>query len=259
MNFLISIRTELIKNRRTAAFWLSFIGAAMIPFLFFLMYMIKPHLNYERYSTEPWTRYLTEAWQGFAFFLLPMFVILICSLIPQIEFKNNTWKQVFASPQTIGNIFFSKYISILIMIVSLFIFFNIFMILSAIIPNLFYPKFKFLSSPIDWASLAKLNIKIFTALLGIIAIQYWLGLRFKNFIAPIGIGMGLLVMSVVAHPWEHIDKVPYAFPFLTFMISAGERPQPHGFFSNHELNSMVWFVCFTLLAFADMRYRKQRG
>src|SRR5690606_9664424 len=132
-------------------------------------------------------------------------------------FKNNTWKQVFASPQSTGNIFFSKYTSILMMILFLFIMFNLLMILAGIIPNLFFSKYTFLDKSIDWVTLLKLNFKTFISLLGIVAIQYWLGLRFKNFIAPIGIGLGLLVTSMILSPWEHVDKLPYAFPFLTFM------------------------------------------
>jgi hypothetical protein len=28
---------------------------------------------------------------------------------------------------------------------------------------------------------------------------------------------------------------------------------------NHELNAMAYFIFFTLLAFLDMRFRKERG
>lgn len=255
MSLLLSTRTELIKTKRSASFWLSLIGAAVIPGIMFLMYMLNAEKNYERYRAGGWSRHFAEGSQVFAAFLLPMFVVLICSLIPQIEYKNNTWKQVFASPQSIGNIFFSKYLSIILMIVLLFVLFDIFMILSAIVPNLFYPQFSFLSSKLEISTLLTLNAKSFISLLGIISIQYWVSLRFKNFIVPIGIGLGLLVASIMVYQWQHIDKVPYAFPFLTFMTS--ERGDNS--IQNHELNSIGYFAFFTLLAFADMRFRKQRG
>lgn len=260
MSFIISTKAELIKTKRSASFWLSLIGSAVIPLIFFLIYVLEPK-NASRFQVKPWELHFTQGWQAFAAFLLPMFVILICSLIPQIEFKNNTWKQVFASPQSVGNIYFSKYLSIIIMILFLFLMFNIFMLLSGIVPNLFYSKYTFLKSSIDWVALLKLNFKTFVSLLGIISIQYWIGLRFRNFIVPIGIGLGLLVSSMILLPWEHVDKLPYAFPLRTFMtsITKSKNELTGPLLQNHELNSIGYFIFFTIVAFLDMRFRKERG
>lgn len=260
MSFIISTKAELIKTKRSASFWLSLIGSAVIPLIFFLIYVLEPK-NASRFQVKPWELHFTQGWQAFAAFLLPMFVILICSLIPQIEFKNNTWKQVFASPQSVGNIFFSKYLSIIIMILFLFLMFNIFMLLSGIVPNLFVSKYTFLKNSIDWGALLKLNFKTFVSLLGIISIQYWIGLRFRNFIVPIGIGLGLLVSSMILLPWEHVDKVPYAFPLRTFMtsITKSKNELAGPLLQNHELNSIGYFIFFTITAFLDMRFRKERG
>lgn len=260
MSFLVSTKAELIKTRRSASFWLSLLGSAVIPVIFFLIYVLKPEKNYARFEAKPWEMHFVQGYQAFAAFLLPMFVILICSLIPQIEFKNNTWKQVFASPQSTGNIFFSKYASILMMIIFLFIMFNVLMVLSGVIPNLFFSKYTFLERSIDWETLLKLNLKTFVSLMGIVSIQYWLGLRFKNFIVPIGIGLGLLITSMILAPWEHVDKLPYAFPFLTFMNVSQSKTELVGpLLRNHELNSIGYFALFTLIAFLDLRFRKERG
>ena len=261
MSLLISTKAELIKTKRSASFWLSLIGSMVIPFIFFLVYILEPAKNYAKFQAKPWELHFTQGWQAFAAFLLPMFVILICSLIPQIEFKNNTWKQVFATPQSTGNVFFSKYLSIIIMILFLFLMFNLFMLLSGVVADLMFSKYAFLDKPVDWAGLLKLNFKTFIALLAIISIQYWLGLRFKNFIVPIGIGLALLVTAMILAPWQHVDKVPYAFPFQTFFTSMGEdRTELTGpLLKNHELNSLGYFAVFTLIAFLDLRYRKERG
>ncbi|RYG32144.1 MAG: hypothetical protein EOO01_34585, partial [Chitinophagaceae bacterium] len=134
----------MIKNKRSAAFWLCLIGSAFIPFIFFLSYAIRPDLNYPRLEAHPWGTHMGKGWQNFSAFLLPMFVILTCSLIPQVEYKNNTWKQVFASPLSIGDIFFSKYLSIIGMVVFLFVMFNIFMLLAGVSANLVFSKYTFL-------------------------------------------------------------------------------------------------------------------
>lgn len=253
MNLTISIRAEIIKTKRSASFWLSILGAAVIPIIFLLAYTIEPAQGY----SNTWDKHFLQGWQVFNAFLLPMFIILICSLIPQIEYKNNTWKQVFASPQSIGTIFFSKFLTILIMVLFLFLAFNILLILSAIIPNFFFSKFTFLSKPIDWAQVFRLNVKTFISLLAIISFQYWLSLRFRNFIVPIGIGLGLLVTALILYQfqWKHIYKVPYAFPVLTMEGITETKFK----LQNHELNAIGYFIFFTLLAFLDMRFRKERG
>jgi hypothetical protein len=257
MSLVIATRAELIKNKRSAAFWLCFIGSAFIPFIFFLTYSIRPDLSYPRLAEEPWQVHLGKGWQNFSAFLLPMFVILTCSLIPQVEYKNNTWKQVFASPLSIGDIFFSKYLSIIAMVLFLFVMFNIFMLLAGVSANLVYSKYTFLHKAVDWTTLISINVRSFISLLAIISIQYWLSLRFRNFIVPIGIGLGLLVTALILMPWEHINKVPYAFPLLSFSQAAtGKRA---GLLATHEIYSIVYFLLFSLLAFADMRFRKERG
>ncbi len=260
MSFLISTKAEIIKTKRSASFWLCLIGSAVIPLIFFLTYILKPERNYARMEHMPWEVHFSQGWQGFNAFLLPMFVILVCSLIPQIEYKNNAWKQVFSSPQTIGNIFFSKYLTIILMILFLFLMFNIFMILGAVIPNLAYSKFTFLSKPIDWTYLFRLNVKTFVSLLAIISFQYWLSLRFRNFIVPISIGLGLLVAAliIIQFRWEHIYKVPYAFPMLTVM-QIDTNGVKGSLLLNHEWNSIGYCIFFSVMAFLDMRFRKERG
>src|SRR5260221_1484084 len=127
MSFPISLEAEILKTRRSAAFWLSVIGAGFTPAIFFLMYFFNPEVFTVRLKDQPWQSHFSNGWQSLSAFLLPMFIILICSLIPQIEYKNNTWKQVFASPQSLGNIFFSKFMTIHLMILFCFSLFNLFM------------------------------------------------------------------------------------------------------------------------------------
>lgn len=258
MSFAISTRAELLKTKRTASFWLSVIGAALIPTILFLAYFFKPEGSYKQLAQNPWGIHFMYGWQSLSAFLFPMYVILICTLIPQIEYKNNTWKQVFASPQSYADVFFSKFITIHMMIILCFLLFNFFMILTGVTINLIYSKFTFLDHSIDWKNLLRLNLKSYLSVLGISAIQYWVSLRFKNFIAPVGIGLALLVGSLIAvgFHWEHVFKIPFAHPSLTLQyIMLPNRP----FLENHELNSIGYFVVFVLIGFLDMRFRKEKG
>ena len=256
MSFVTSIRAESIKVKRSSAFWLSLLGAAFIPFIFLLMYFFKPDVFVPNLGNDPWRSHILHGWQALSIFLLPMFVILTCSLITQIEFKNNTWKQVYSSPQTLGHVFFSKLFVIHCMILFCFLLFNIFLIGSGILANLLNKKYTFFSSPVDWEMLLRTNFKSYISVLGISGIQYWLSLRFKNFIASIGIGLALLITALILMNWEHIYKVPHAFPLLTFDAVFKKR---HRLLENHEWNSIAYFIAFTVLAFFDTKFRKERG
>lgn len=258
MSYAISLRTEILKTKRSAAFWVCFLGSGFIPAIFTLMYSLRPDNFVPRFKVQPWESHFTHGWQAFSAFLLPMFVILVCSQIPQIEFKNNTWKQVFASPQSLGNIFFSKFTTILLMVLFLFVMFNVFMIGCAALVSIINNNYPFLRSSAQWDLILRMNLKTFVALLGIISIQYWLSLRIKNFIVPIAIGLALLITAMILMQWEHIYKFPYAYPFLTF-TSLTRGGLAGSLFLNHELNSMGYFAFFILLAFLDMKYRKERG
>jgi lantibiotic transport system permease protein len=257
MSFILSTQAEILKTKRTASFWLSIIGAAFIPTILFIALFTDPDAA-KNLAKDPWTRYFNMGWQILSVFLLPVYIILVSTLITQIEFKNNTWKQVFASPQSLGNIFFSKFLTIHLMILFCFFLFNVFMIVAAVTGNLFNPKYTFLDHSIDWEMLLRLNLKIYISILGISAIQYWLSLRFKNFVAPVGIGMALVIGGIIAlnFHWGHIYKYPYSFPILTYDFTQKTgRP----LLENHEWNSIGYFVFFILLGFFDMKMRKEKG
>jgi hypothetical protein len=258
MSFPIAISTELLKTKRSASFWLSIIGALFIPGIFFLAFVFNPSETMPEMKATPWSTFFGFGWNFLCAFLFPMFVILVCTLIPQIEFKNNTWKQVFAAPQSYGNIYFSKFVTIHIMILFFYVLFNLFMVLAGVTANLIHSGFTFLEQPIDWEYLLKLNAKTYISILGMSAIQYCLAQRIKNFIAPMGIGLALLVGSIIAAAlsWKYIFNIPFAHPILTLKyMSAPNRP----FLENHEINSIIVFVVFLLIGFLDMRFKKEKG
>lgn len=256
MSFLRSVRVELIKTRRSAAFWICFLGGGFIPFVFFLQYMIKPDANAKKLAGDPWVIHIGQLWQTFSVFLLPMFIILTCSLIVQLEYKNNTWKQVFSSPRTYTDIYFSKLAAIFGLIILLFLVFNILSIVAAIVPDLVYnKKLGFINKRFSWLRFLNLNIRLFIACWGIIAIQYWISLRFKNLVVPIGIGLACLIITLIAMGWEHIFKVPYAFPFLTFQYAKSTN----GFLQNHEWNAIGYCLTFILIGLYDLIFRKEKG
>lgn len=258
MSLLSSTSAELLKTKRTASFWLSIAAAGFIPAIFLFAFATNQARSIKTLGTEPWGSYFYYGWQSLSSFLFPMYVILICTLIPQIEFKNNAWKQVYATPQKLTDIYLSKFITIQLMIFLFYVLFNLFTILSGVCLDLINSNFLFLDTRINWKGLLKLNLKTYIAVLGISAIQYMLALKFKNFVTPVGIGLALLVGSLIAvsFGWDHADKIPFAHPNLT-LKSMMLKNQP--FIANHEWYSIVFFVAFLVLGYIDLVLKKDKG
>jgi len=127
---IAGLQAEILKCRHTAALWLTLIGSAFIPAVNVLKCVARPEFFAPKMKDDPWGAWMEHNWQIAAAFLLVMYVILVVSMIVQIEYRNNTWKQVYASPRSYADIFISKFIIIQLMVVACFIFFQVFMILS---------------------------------------------------------------------------------------------------------------------------------
>ncbi|RYZ19908.1 MAG: hypothetical protein EOO16_18510 [Chitinophagaceae bacterium] len=258
MSIAISYQSEMLKSRRTASFWLAVIGAAFIPTIFFLIYCFKPVKMVAQLQMMPWEQHLLMGWQVFNSFLFPMFIILISALIPQIEFRNNAWKQVWASPQSTGEVFLAKFMAVQSMVLLCVLSFNVFEILAAVLANTINSKYPFFSNRLDWASLLRLNLRTYVSVLGISALQFLVSMRFKSFIGPVGIGLLLLIAGQIAtgFRWEHAEWIPYSHPLLTLQSMTLNKS---GWMVRHEWLSLGYAALFLTLGYLDLRFRKERG
>ena len=130
MNLLISLRSELLKTRK-ASFYLTLIGAAVGPVMYLLNVLLDEN-EIDPSQKDPLNAIfkILSDMNGTALF--PLFVILICTLLPQIEYRNNTWKQVFASPQTKVNVFLAKFMNVHLLMLVFLIATHLFMFLTIV-------------------------------------------------------------------------------------------------------------------------------
>lgn len=249
MNYINSLQSEWIKTKRSAASWLCIIGGFFIPLIYFIGFL-KDKKSINDYKLDIWQTLFNLIWQNMAIFLLPMGVILATSLITQIEYKNNTWKQLHATPQTYTNIFIAKFSVIILMTIKFFIFFNIGIILCGITPTILFdihlPK-----ENIPVMYFIKENIKYFITCLPIIAIQYLISLKFKNFLVPIGFGLLGLVGSLIGNSWKYIFISPFSYCAMT--IIQAERD-----FNVFQFSS-IYFIIIMLISYYLYITKKEKG
>ena len=253
-SFIINTQGELLKTRKTMAFWLTIAGSAFVSVVNMIRYLSVPDEVIRQFKNDHWARHIRDSFQPAAAFVMPMFVILVTSLVVQIEYRNNTWKQVYASPRSYADIFFSKFCIIHILILSFLILFNMFLVLCAWIPNIFYHDYAFFTTAVPWEKMLSLSLRLYVAVLGMAAIQYWISLRIRNFIAPMGIGVALLIIGFMIFQRNKIIYYPYAYAAVTFFKDKSSEPM-----GIQGVYSFVWMGAILALSFWDTVTRREKG
>ncbi|MBS1490907.1 MAG: ABC transporter permease, partial [Bacteroidetes bacterium] len=173
-SFLNSFSSEWIKKRRTLASWLVIVGGFFTPCMIILARILRAEKLPAYYSSPHfWETLWRNAWESMALFLLPVGVILATSLITQLEYRNNTWKQLHIVPLSFTTLFFSKLAVIVVMLLQFFIFFNFGLYLSAVVPSLIFSSrgVPYPQEPIPFINFLKENVYYFVDCLPIVALQ----------------------------------------------------------------------------------------
>jgi lantibiotic transport system permease protein len=256
VSFVHSFQSEWLKTKRSSAFWLVLIGGVFIPLIMLAASIANfDDLYGEYHSGYFWKMTFRRAWQFMALFLLPMGVILATSLITQMEFKNNTWKQLHTTPQHYTTIFFAKLLVIITMMLAFFVLFNLAIMLVGLVPTIIFKGINWPEEVFPLRHVLKLSAKFFIDSLPVIALQYLLSLQFKNFLIPIGFGLGFYVTSMIAINWKFGYLVPYTYSALVFL---GQQ-SPIDPKINLHLWAIAYFILFTIGAYLLYIFKKEKG
>lgn len=106
MSLIVALRSELLKTRRTASLYLTIAAAAFGPLITMFEMLIEGVQKND--PTKIFNLLFIEEFQVTGLLALPLFLILVCTLLPQVEYINNTWKQVLTAPQRKASSFFQS-------------------------------------------------------------------------------------------------------------------------------------------------------
>ncbi|GAB4036195.1 ABC transporter permease [Spirosoma gilvum] len=224
-SFLSTIKAEFLKSKGSYAYWLTLLGAFFIPVINFIILIERPEALIPKFQTSPWVTFFRFCWKNVAAVILPMYIILITNLVVQIEYRNNTWKQVYAMPRTFADIFFSKFVLIHTLVLLFIALFNLALVGSGLAVHQVNPNYPLLVGEIQWDVLLTMTWRIYLGSLAIIVVQYWLSLLYRNFVVPLGIGIGLWLAGIVLIDWESIVYYPYVYPAFLFFTDFDKKPE----------------------------------
>jgi len=249
--YIASVKNEKIKLKRTFALWLTFISALFIPIIFFLYYLLKYETLIPAEGENPWDRFIHD--QVFAAApLIPLFTVLITSLIIQLEHKSSAVKHLFAMPIPKWSIYFGKLSIVIGMIILTNIIFFILILLNGYLQGAIHGELNFLEFTPDYTKFIKLLFRSFTATLGIVSIQYWLSFRIKNFIIPLGIGMVLVMTGMIVYRAKEALFFPYAYNMLS-LFPVDKDIMNLFWFPSVSFYSIGCFVIISTLGYLDIK------
>jgi hypothetical protein len=254
VSFLHSFQSEWLKKKRSAASWLVITGSFFIPLILLIAFLTEPESTYNMARSDKYWEFLfRQSSTPMAMFLLPMGAIMATSLVTQLEFKNNTWKQLHTTPQPLTTVFFTKLGVIMAMMMQFFVLFNVCVYLSGILPALFLKATGFPPEPYPFKFILKANTKLFIDCLPIIALQYLLGLKFKNFLGPLGIGLGLYIASMISLNWGRGYLIPYIYCPLNIQRGSVDPTV------NAHYWAIGYFVLITGISYFLYLTKKEKG
>lgn len=249
---IYSLRSEWLKIKRSLAFWLVIVGAAFTPAIITLIQILRPAKIPAQFAASNfWVGYYKNAWQSMLSLLLPMGIILAVTLVTQLEYKNNSWKQLHTTPQSLTAIYLNKFIVLLVLQFQLFVLFNIAVYLSAVVVSTALPTVTFPTEAFPWRHVVVQSGYYFIDSLPIIAIQYLLSLVFRNFLVAVGAGLIFLVTTLVMLSWEHAYVFPYSYGIMDYLGRFPDR--------NLHALAVAWFVFTFVTAYILYRIKPDKA
>jgi len=256
--FIHVFHSEWLKRKRSFASLLVIGGSLFTPVIVAVVRLIHFRALAPIYAAAAfWPNLWRSCWESMAIFFLPLGAILATSLITQIEFKSNAWKQVHALPISTAVIFLTKLGVILVMIVEFLLLFNAGMYVSGMIPvalpDVPAPKGGFLQLP-----LLRENALYFIDVLPIVAAQYLMALRSNNVLIPIGIGFMAWVGALAAVSSKVAIWWPYSYTIIHFI---SDKPKGARFAASTEIHwlAAISFLLLTVISYALFVTKRERG
>ena len=254
-------QAELIKLKRSAVWYLLALGVLLTAAGIFVGHLLDAH-NMVRINIDPWERYFRAALAIFNLFIVVPYTVLLVSAVVFVEQRANAWKYLYSLPHRRGQFFLTKWLLVgVLYILSIFLLLGG-VILSGYILEIFRPEYEFTYYQPKIGYLLQEMGHFFLASLGLIGFQYWLSLRFRNILIPLGIGVFGFVFGIIMSVTSQklALYLPYSLPMIVrdFDMFRNEHIQDSFIIglNNVELHSILMGLAFLLLGYWQEQRRK---
>ena len=256
------ITTELRKTRNTVALWLTI----LYPFCTVLFASMFHYSN--RNNITPDQVSFINNFIGMASFFLTFYAVLMISFFCQIEHRNSMLKHLYALPLPRWAFYYGKLFAIILLISGACLLLIILVYISLLIMGLISPKIQ-ITGTFAHGYLYMMVTRSLLSVLALTVIQYNLGMKIRNIISSVSIGITLIILpvamffvlgitGVISNPnvlkWLPVYD-PYSYPYsFVFNFSQG-GPIRKEFYSNSLILWLLAAVLISILGYYESRRR----
>jgi thiol-disulfide isomerase/thioredoxin len=207
-SFYKTYKAEGIKLKNTYIYILSFFLGLIIPTLYLVFTIFTlDDFNKEIYPgfniLETIFDKLSGTYLGF-FYIITL--ILACSRLSQIDFKNNTWQLVETLPTSKFNIYFSKVLRIVSILITGILSFILSTIVISLLLYLMVKNKEQVSLALPIVVYLQYITKTMVASLFAISVLFFVSTRFSNFIFTMLLGFALLLAYPILKAFQKLPK-----------------------------------------------------
>lgn len=196
------IRAELYKYFKNHLFSVTLIMPIL---LVVCMVYLAPTLNYSNTSDKSMLIYIFSR-NFFYTIMVPLYIIIICRIVGEMEQKNNNWILLMSMPLKKSKIYFIKMFTLTGMVLVHYLGYLMGILLVKVISNNF---------PIAFESILLDLLLSFLCTFSIISFFYIFSLEKISLIVYLGIGVIMLLSGFLASQSEHLwVYCPFTYPFV---------------------------------------------
>ncbi|WP_321477863.1 ABC transporter permease [uncultured Paludibaculum sp.] len=209
--FFRTFAAELLKLRRTLAFWLVFLAPGLILVLEFMMF--HERVDFFAKKQQPlWDVLHRNTFSLWSVLMLPLYVTLQTALLAGLEHSEDRWRSLLTMPVPRWAIYWAKLIIPCLMVVASTLTLTLGAILSGwalrnIQPRLLFPD------PLPWGLFLHDAWLTIVASVFVVTIHHFLSLRLRLFAASTGVGVAATIVSFILINSEKYGRLwPWCLP-----------------------------------------------
>ncbi len=214
-----AMSAELLKTKRTLAFWMTLVTPSVVCILQFLILMrVKGGYGGEGDAWIPTAQNIFGLW---AILALPLFITLETALLAQVEHSEKHWKHLFALPIPRWATYAAKWFTGAILLLLGQVFLMAATLAIGYLARWLKPEIGFgPSAPLGW--IAQVLGEMFLIALLMHSIHTWISLHFRSFTVAVGVGMAAAVSNIIL---INAEEGPRYFPWA---LTVNALPQNQG-------------------------------
>jgi hypothetical protein len=199
---------ERLKLKRTLALWMAFIAPLSVALYIAVAFLLGGEEMLPPSHEGVWSEFLQVVSIFWALLMLPLFATLQTALLGGLEHRNGQWKHLYALPVPRWAVVLAKQMLAAALMALSHAALIVFAVAGGWMLWLLRPGLGF-HAAIPWGPFLQRVGAVYLASWLILAVHTWVGLRWRNFVVALAVGIVLTVAGMIAinsrwgsfYPW----------------------------------------------------------